>query len=300
MIVSKCPLRISLVGGSTDLQGFIDKFGIGSAISFPPNLYTYITINENISTDTWKVNYSKSEEVYHPIDIKNDIAREVIKHFDLPPIIMSFNCDIPTSGSGLASSSSYLIAAIAAAYEFKGIKYSQAEVAKLAIKLERKFNPLTGYQDTYGCALGGLKQLIFYPDYVLQESLTTKVLSKYKTYLVPTGVTRSSTSVLETIDYTKSFSLLELVDKFHDNINLEKPFFDILNKGWETKKSASDFIVDEELVKKELFLKNKYNIKGFKLCGAGGGGYFLVITKDNVEEGTLINIDNKGVQTWNL
>ena len=109
MIVSKCPLRISLVGGSTDLQGFIDKFGIGSAISFPPNLYTYITINENISTDTWKVNYSKSEEVYHPIDIKNDIAREVIKHFDLPPIIMSFNCDIPTSGSGLASSSSYFL-----------------------------------------------------------------------------------------------------------------------------------------------------------------------------------------------
>ena len=51
MIVSKCPLRISLVGGSTDLQGFIDKFGIGSAISFPPNLYTYITINENIKTE---------------------------------------------------------------------------------------------------------------------------------------------------------------------------------------------------------------------------------------------------------
>ena len=152
MIVSKCPLRISLVGGSTDLQGFIDKFGIGSAISFPPNLYTYITINENISTDTWKINYSKSEEVYHPIDIKNDIAREVIKHFDLPPIIMSFNCDIPTSGSGLASSSSYLIACIAAACKFKGIDYSQTEIAKLAIKLERNFNPLTGYQDPYGCA----------------------------------------------------------------------------------------------------------------------------------------------------
>ena len=300
MIVSKCPLRVSLVGGSTDLQGFIDQYGIGSVISFPPNLYTYITINENISTETWKINYSKSEEVYHPIDIKNDIAREVIKHFDLPPVIMSFNCDIPTSGSGLASSSSYLTACIAAAYKFKGINYSQTEIAKLAIELERRFNPLTGYQDTYGCALGGLKQLIFYPDYVLQESLTSKVLSKYKTYLVPTGLTRSSTSILETIDHTKSFPLLDLVDKFHDNINHEKSFFNLLNHGWETKKSASDFIVDDELIKQELFLKNKYDIKGFKLCGAGGGGYFLIITKDRVKEGTLIDIDNKGVQTWNL
>ena len=153
MIISKCPLRISLVGGSTDLQGFIDKFGMGSAISFPPNLYTYININNNISTEKWIINYSKSERVNNPNKIKNDIAREVIKYFNLPPISMTFNSDIPSSGSGLASSSSYLIACIAAACKFKGIDYSQTEIAKLAIKLERSFNPLTGYQDPYGCAL---------------------------------------------------------------------------------------------------------------------------------------------------
>ena len=70
MIISKCPLRISLVGGSTDLQGFIDKFGMGSAISFPPNLYTYININNNISTEKWIINYSKSERVNNPNKIK--------------------------------------------------------------------------------------------------------------------------------------------------------------------------------------------------------------------------------------
>ena len=300
MIVSKCPLRISLVGGSTDLQGFIDKFGIGSAISFPPNLYTYITINENISTDTWKVNYSKSEEVYHPIDIKNDIAREVIKHFDLPPIIMSFNCDIPTSGSGLASSSSYLIACIAAACKFKGIDYSQTEIAKLAIKLERNFNPLTGYQDPYGCALGGLKQFIFYPDYILQENLTTSIFKNYNFFLVSTGISRSSTNILKNVNFDKSYGLLELVDIMHDNLDNEEIFFDIFNKGWETKKSINSNIMNQDLLVQEKKLKKKYDIKGIKLCGAGGGGYFLIITKDIVEEGTLINIDNKGVQAWEL
>ena len=132
MIVSKCPLRVSLVGGSTDLQEFIDKHGIGSVISFPTNLYTYITINKNISSDNWIVNYSKSERVNSPDKIENDIAREVIKYFNLPPIAMTFNCDIPSSGSGLASSSSYLISAISAACKFKNINYSQADIAKLA------------------------------------------------------------------------------------------------------------------------------------------------------------------------
>ena len=44
MIISRCPLRISLVGGSTDLQEFIDHHGRGSVISLACNLYTYVTL----------------------------------------------------------------------------------------------------------------------------------------------------------------------------------------------------------------------------------------------------------------
>jgi len=300
MIISKCPLRISLVGGSTDLQGFIDKFGMGSAISFPPNLYTYININNNISTEKWIINYSKSERVNNPNKIKNDIAREVIKYFNLPPISMTFNSDIPSSGSGLASSSSYLIACIAAACKFKGIDYSQTEIAKLAIKLERSFNPLTGYQDPYGCALGGLKQFIFYPDYILQENLSTSIFNNYNLFLVPTGITRSSTNILKNVDFDKSYGLLKLVDIMHDNLDNEEIFFDIFNKGWETKKSINSQIMNQDLLVQEKKLREKYNIKGIKLCGAGGGGYFLIFSKNNIKEGTLINIDNKGVQTWKI
>lgn len=300
MIVSKCPLRVSLVGGSTDLQEFIDKHGIGSVISFPTNLYTYITINNNISSKKWIINYSKNERVNNPNKIKNDIAREVINYFDLPPISMTFNSDIPSSGSGLASSSSYLISAIASACKYKNLNYSQSEIAKLAIKLERKFNPLTGYQDTYGCALGGLKQLIFYPECVLQENISSEVLNNYNIYLVPTGISRSSTKILSSLDTSKSFTLLQLVDKFHDNINNEKVFFEVFNEAWQNKKSSSSLIADENILKLENKLLSTYNIKGIKLCGAGGGGYFLVFSKDKIKEGKLIDIDNKGVQTWKI
>ena len=156
MIVSKCPLRVSLVGGSTDLQSFINKYGYGKVISFPISLYTYITLSKRFD-DNYKVDYSFQEEVKDPKLIKNDIARELIRYFDLPPITIAFNADIPTSGSGLASSSSYMVAAVAAACRFKNLEWSQAKICKIAHKIELKFNPLTGYQDTYGCGLPSSK-----------------------------------------------------------------------------------------------------------------------------------------------
>ena len=300
MIISKCPLRVSLVGGSTDLQEFIDKFGKGSVISFPVNLYTYITLNKNIYSNAYKINYSTTEETLNPNKIKNDIAREVIKHFNLPPIIMSFNSDIPSSGSGLASSSSYLIACISAACKFINKDLPQSEICKLALKLERKFNPLTGYQDPYGCGIGGLKKYNFYKNQITQELLSSSVIDDYNLYLIPTKIKRSSTKILSTLDLDKSHSLLDLVIKLKNNINNEEGFFRAFNKGWENKKSSSSSISTPELLEVESKIKNKYDIKGIKLCGAGGGGYFLVFTKDTIKEGNLVEIDNLGVQSWKI
>lgn len=300
MIISKCPLRVSLVGGSTDLQEFIDKFGKGSVISFPVNLYTYITLNKNIYSNTYKINYSTTEETLNPNKIKNDIAREVIKYFNLPPIIMSFNSDIPSSKSGLASSSSYLIACISAACNFINKDLPQSEICKLALKLERKFNPLTGYQDPYGCGIGGLKKYNFYKNQITQELLSSSVIDDYNLYLIPTKIKRSSTKILSTLDLDKSYSLLDLVIKLKNNINNEEGFFKAFNKGWENKKSSSSSISTPELLEVESKIKNKYDIKGIKLCGAGGGGYFLVFTKDIIKEGNLVKIDNLGVQSWKI
>ena len=35
-------------------------------------------------------------------------------------------------------------------------------------------------------------------------------------------------------------------------------------------------------------------------CGAGGGGYFLIMSEDNIPEAIKINIDNKGVIVWKI
>ena len=40
MITVKCPVRISLIGGSSDLDSYIEKHKKGSVISFTPQIYT--------------------------------------------------------------------------------------------------------------------------------------------------------------------------------------------------------------------------------------------------------------------
>ena len=59
MIISKCPLRVSLVGGSTDLQSFIDEYGYGQVISFPISLYTYISLSKRYDKK-YVINYTKT------------------------------------------------------------------------------------------------------------------------------------------------------------------------------------------------------------------------------------------------
>ena len=47
MLIASCPLRVSLFGGSTDNPYFVDKYGLGSVISFTSNLRTYVTLHED-------------------------------------------------------------------------------------------------------------------------------------------------------------------------------------------------------------------------------------------------------------
>ena len=119
MILSKCPLRISLIGGSSDLEEFIQQEGYGSVISFPCDLYVYNTIfadknGYNRNSGEYIIEYTQTEKTKSISKIKNDIAREVLKHFKSAPLKISFYSDIFSHGSGLASSSAYTISVIRA------------------------------------------------------------------------------------------------------------------------------------------------------------------------------------------
>lgn len=307
MIVSKSPLRISLAGGSTDLQDFIDYFGRGAVISFPVNLYTYIIISSDVSGynklhKKYIINYSKREEEEYIENIQNDIAREVLKYFNCEHINCTFTSDILSSGSGLASSSSYTIAFIKAVSKFKEIKLSDYEICKLSLDIERKFNNLTGLQDIYGCGIGSLKRIDFIKGQEPKFTyLPQDIFNNTNMYLVFTNITRQSTQILKSIDLQKREKLLSFVDLLEKSIkeSNKDDFFSIIKEGWIRKKETSPSIIRDSYLKHlDESLNNDSNILAHRLCGAGNGGFFLVFTKEPMVDDKFIpiSISDDGVK----
>lgn len=287
MILTKCPLRVSLVGGSTDTKSFLEKYGRGSVISFTPNLYTYVSIHHN-NQKKYILNYSKNEEVDSISDIQNELIRYCLEYFQTPKCTVTLNASIASTGSGLASSSSFIICIVKAICIFQNLDYTNKKICDISYEIEQKINPLAGYQDVYGCGVGNFKRIDFSQNgeevyKFLDLSFITK---KYDMYLLNTCVTRKSTNILKTLKVDKSKELLQVVDDMERCIvsKNEQDFFDIINKGWEIKKQTSSHILNnQELLEMESLLSNMASIKALKLCGAGGGGYFLLFVSKEQE-----------------
>jgi len=205
MIISSCPLRISLFGGSTDNPVFVEKYGYGSVISFTCDLKTYISLHEdkigyNFQGHKYIINYSKREEVEYIGDIQNDLVRIVLNYFGCKPLTVSMTSDAYSQGSGLASSSSYIISLIKSISLFNNLNLTDVEICNLAYELELEMNPYCGYQDPYGCGIGGFKRIHFTNGGIIKyEFLSTNFFDEYDAHLVFTGVTRNSKNVLKDV-----------------------------------------------------------------------------------------------------
>ena len=292
MIISSCPLRVSLFGGSTDNPFFVKKYGYGSVISFTSNLKTYVTISQdkfgfNKDQHKYIINYSRREEVGSVSEIKNDVVRVVLEYFKMPPVQVTLTSDAYSQGSGLASSSSYIISLIKFCCIFKKVDMTSESICKLAHELELTFNPYCGYQDPYGCGIGGFKRIEFLEnDRIRYEYLDTDIFNQYDVHLVFSGVTRNSKKVLKNVtdNLDKIKPLLDTVDKAHQEIlNYDFiEFFKLFKEGWIQKKNTSTSITENSRIREiDNYLEIDQSVIAHKLCGAGNGGFFLTFSEKN-------------------
>ena len=290
MYIASCPLRVSLFGGSTDNPYFVEKYGRGSVISFTSSLKTYVTISQdklgyNKEGGKYIINYSRREEVSTIDEIQNEVVRTVLKHFDMPPVQVTLTSDAYSQGSGLASSSSYTISLIKACCLFSNISITDNDVCKLAYRLERIYNPYCGYQDPYGCGVGGFKRIDFFGESsVRYEFLPSTIFDNFDIHLLFTGVTRNSKKILKNVteNLDKIRPLLETSDRAYQTLiddDYDK-FMYLMNESWEQKKRTSSSIAENEtIVSMDDNLKENQTVVSHKLCGAGNGGFFLTFSK---------------------
>ena len=290
MYITHCPLRISLFGGSTDSEQYINEYGRGSVISFTSNLKTYVTLGRDIFgvnnlDHKYRLNYSKREDVSKISEINNEVIRVVLDHFNVDPVQINLFGDAYSQGSGLASSSSYIISLIKAVSMFVGENMSDVEICALAYKLEKTFNPYCGYQDPYGCGIGGFKRIDFYnTGRITYDFLPTSFFDPYDIHLIFTGVTRNSKNVLKDVssNLSKVDNLLLYASYGYDAIINEEydELFELLNESWEQKKKTSSLITENETIQvMDAELCSNETVLAHKLCGAGNGGFFLTFSE---------------------
>ncbi|MCK4539868.1 GHMP kinase [Candidatus Parcubacteria bacterium] len=296
MIISKTPLRISFVGGGTDLRAFY-KNEPGKVISTAINKYIYICVHKHFDGESYLLKYSKIEEGKDIDKIKNDIIREAFKLTGVSGVEIVSMSDAPVSGVGLGSSSSFAVGLLNALYSYKGENKTPEELAQEACKIEIDIlkKPI-GKQDQYIAAYGGLKTITFNPDESVKvenipvsENLIKGLDSNL--LLFYTGKTRNADQILSkqkinTQDKIKSLikmrGFVNILKEDLINSDIDK-IGELLHQNWLEKKQLANGISDPEI---DINYQKAINqgALGGKICGAGGGGFFLFYAKKENQE----------------
>lgn len=289
MIIVRAPLRISFVGGGTDLPDFYRLYP-GRVISTAIDKYVYVAINRTPLIKKISVRYSIGEVVNHPSELKNDRVRLALLDLGIYNNIEIGTFSHLPGQTGLGSSSSFSVALTKGLYTSLGKKMNKYEAAEAACRLEIGLlkEPI-GKQDQYASALGGFNTLQFNRD----ESVEVDpVLLDYKKrldleshmFIFFTGTQRPASSVLteqraninKKVETLKEMASLVPVFKEHLIKGDFKALGEILHQNWLKKKSLASN-VSNPLIDEFYEAGISCGAWGGKVLGAGGGGCILFL-----------------------
>jgi D-glycero-alpha-D-manno-heptose-7-phosphate kinase len=300
----RTPLRVSLFGGGTDYPEWFQRQP-GAVLGFTIDKYIYMSALRLSSFVEYRFrfSYSQTELVETPEDVSHPVMRAVLLREDYrEPLDCSIQADLPAS-AGLGSSSAFTVGFTNLVSALKGVSRSKLELARLAIATEQTLlNERVGVQDQLHAAFGGINRFNFEGDKISIEPLQidaadVDTLSSWM-MLVYTGLKRNASEVLcEQLENTTArrvdaelSRMVQLVgaaqsilEGMHGD-DLPRELARLLCEGWQLKKSLSNRVTTpaiEELYEACL----RHGALAGKLCGAGGGGFLLMIVPPDARPG---------------
>lgn len=297
MIITRTPLRISLVGGGTDTPEFYEK-ATGAVVSFAINKYIYVSVNDKFD-GMFRVSYSKTENVEKVWMIRHDLARRALETFRVQKGLEIVSvADIPGEGSGLGSSSAFTVGLVnALGHHLHKHNPKGGGLAEFAYDIEAINRREVGKQDHYAAAIGGLNLFRFNKKSVTVKPVDVEDgrLRDFENHLLLlwTGITRPANKPLEEqrkklmldsgvkIGMEMAALANELYKQMEvDNFNMVGEY---LHENWKLKKSISDQVSSDQI--DEWYEVARQNgAEGGKLCGAGGGGFLLFYCAPNARD----------------
>ena len=310
MIIVRTPLRLSFVGGGSDLQAFYEKKD-GMVISSAIDKFVYVIVKERFD-DKIYINYSRKECVERVDEIEHDLVREAMKITGVEKgIEITTLADIPSEGSGLGSSSSITVGLLHALYTYQNVLVTAEQLAKESCRIEIDIlgKPI-GRQDQYAAAFGGINKFIFHKGDIVERrpiSLDYEDFMRFSSSLLLyyTGITRSADAILSR--QRKNFSDSEKFEVMCEMVALTKLFRRALQEGdietcgkllddnWRLKQKMASGITNGKIT--EMYEKAKRaGALGGKIAGAGGGGFLILsVAKEMQNEIFKVMKDYRGL-----
>ena len=270
MIKTKAPVRVSFAGGGTDIQDYCSRYG-GCCLAASITRYCYASYGE--------VNPKPSL-----------MEKEIARYFGTEDRL-KISSNLPPM-SGLGGSASACVAGI----KTVAPDLDRQKIAEAAYDIERRrMNVLGGYQDQIQAAFGGLLYMEFgegmrarierleIPD-GLEELLVLVYMGDRKNPghdVIRDQLQRFNKTAL---DMTKEIAN-EMRRCIH-NRRLFRDFGKLMEEAWQMKKEFSPLVSNAKIDSfHDWAFKN--GAIAFKLCGAGSGGYALLM-EDPGMDGRLI------------
>jgi D-glycero-alpha-D-manno-heptose-7-phosphate kinase len=289
MIITQTPLRVGLVGGGTDLPDYYREHG-GRVVNAAIDKYVYVVVKQRFDDEIY-VNYSRKEIASRVEDVQHELVREALHMTGIRGgVEITTLADIPSTGSGLGSSSAVTVGLLHALFTYKGRQLTAEELAERActIEIDRCRKPI-GKQDQFAAAFGGVCDIRFGPgDRVAVDQLALSASRRRQVQdellLFFTGITRTADPILseQRENIGSRLSQLAQLRQLADEAAVAIQSGDVnllgkaMNKSWEAKRELASGVSStqiDEVIETALAA----GATGAKVTGAGGGGFLLVV-----------------------
>jgi D-glycero-alpha-D-manno-heptose-7-phosphate kinase len=299
---ARAPLRLGLAGGGTDVSPYCDIHG-GAILNVTISLYTHCQLaifdhagpsrfyaaDFNVEENSDTVNAERRLVLHHAV--YDRINRQYLNG-EAPAVELITYSDAPP-GSGVGSSSTLVVAMVAAYAHAFDIPLGEYDIAHLAYEIERiDCGMAGGKQDQYSAAFGGVNYMEFgADDHVIVNPLRIDFMTlrrlESQLLLFYTGRSRESARIIESqIRATESKaesalnamhnvkkSAVEMKNALLKN-NLDS-VISVLGSSWLEKKKMAPGISNSAI---DAIAEMAYGAgaTGLKVSGAGGGGFMVI------------------------
>ncbi|MGA0605238.1 hypothetical protein ACO2Q0_04480 [Phenylobacterium sp. VNQ135] len=299
MIWTRTPLRVTLGGGGTDLKSYYQGNG-GFIFAMALDKYIHVGAHRPLYDERVVLHGPDAEAAPTSRDIRHKLVRAALTSHGIDDRFeMASLADI-VGGTGLGSSSCFLVGLLNALHALKGQSPSPQALAEEACTLEIDvLQQGIGKQDQYMAAFGGLTTLDIAPDGEVRVGSValdreTEAAFVAHTHIYYTGRRRDAGVILqdqnaamlgaEAPKHATVAQSLDAIKELGHRIlatwragDLEG-WGGLLHEHWLSKKQLSSKVSWPHIDQLYDHVRANYGVTGGKIIGAGGGGFLMLFT----------------------